>query len=186
MLVLIPLVLGVLAGVVSGGRIERWAEVRLRWSWLVVAALFVREAVALTPLSSVAELRYVYVLFLAVLVGWTAWHIRLVPWVWIIGIGALMNLAVIAANDFRMPVAAANAGRLVQAGHVGQYVVMGPDTRLSWLGDWLTVAGGFGGVYSPGDVVIGVGVAAVAFVITRGGAPTTKLDEISPELKGRE
>jgi hypothetical protein len=176
LLVLIPLALGVGAGLAAGGKLERWAEVRLRWPWLVIAALFVREAVALTPLSRIPELRYVYVLFLLVLIGWTLWHAVRVPGIWLIAIGALMNLVVIAANDFRMPVAAAYAGPLV---------VMGSDTRLAWLGDWIGIAGGALGVYSVGDAVIAVGVGVAAFAITRFQGSATKLDGLHSEPETR-
>ena len=178
MLVLIPLVLGVGAGMVTGGKLERWAGVRLRWPWLVIAALVVREAVALTPLSRIPELRFVYVLFLLVLIGWTLWHSVRVPGIWLIAVGAVMNLVVITANDFRMPVATAFAGPLVNVGKIGQYVVMGPDTRLGWLGDWIGIAGGLLGVYSLGDVVIAVGVGVASFAITKFPASMSKLDDL--------
>ena len=187
MLVLIPLVLGVGAGMVAGGKLERWAEVRLRWPWLVVAALIVREAVALTPLNRVAGLRFVYVVFLVVLIGWTLWHTSRVPGIWVIALGALMNLVAISANDFRMPVAPAYADGLARVGTAGQYVLMGPDTRLAWLADWIGIAGGALGVYSLGDAVITVGVGVASFAITRFQGSATKLDGLQSEPEsGRE
>jgi uncharacterized protein DUF5317 len=165
-LLLLPIVIGALAGLVVRGRMANWLEAPVRWPWIVLVALVVREAVALTPLRLVDPLRFVYAAFLLVLVGWTAWHVKRLPGVWIIGVGALMNLTVIAANDFRMPVAAAYAGRLVQAGHSGQYAVMDSSTRLAFLGDWLPTPVWLGGVYSPGDVVIGLGAGIVAFLLT--------------------
>ena len=187
MLVLLPLVAGVAAGLVTGGKLDHWAAVRLRWPALVIAALFVREAVALSPLGRIPELRFVYVAFLVVLIGWTLWHVPRVPGIWLIAAGALMNLVVIAANDFRMPVARAYAGGLVRVGRAGQYAVMGPDTRLSWLGDWIGIAGGALGVYSLGDVVIAVGVGVASFAITRFPGSATKLDDPTPGSEsGRE
>lgn len=177
MLVLVPLVLGIGAGLATGGKLERWAEVRLRWPWVVIAALVVREAVALTPLSRIAELRFVYVAFLAVLVLWTGWHVTRVPGIWLIGLGALMNLLVISVNDFYMPVAAGVAGRLVEVGTSGQYTLMGPATRLSFLGDWIGIAGGALGVYSLGDAVIAIGVGVASFAMTRFPASVSKLDD---------
>jgi len=175
-LVLLPLIAGVAAGMAAGGKLDHWAQIRLRWPWLVIAALLVREAVALTPLGRVAAFRFVYVAFLVVLIGWTLWHVHRVPGIWLIAIGALMNLVAIAAIDFRMPVARDFAGGLVRVGQAGQYTVMGPDTRLAWLGDWIGVAGGALGVYSLGDVVIAVGVGVASFAITRFPASATKLD----------
>ena len=161
-----PLVIGSLAGLAAGGRMQNWLDAPWRWPWLVIAALVVREAVALTPLRQVDALRFVYVLFIIVLLGWSAWHLQRMPGIWIVGIGALMNLAVIIANDFRMPVSPAGAGRLVQLGHSGQYVLMDSTTRLAWLGDWIVLPTWLGGAYSPGDVVIGAGAGIVAFLLT--------------------
>lgn len=166
MLLLLPIAVGAVAGLLVKGRMVNWLDSPIRWPWLVVLALLVREAVALTPLRLIDPLRFVYAAFLLVLIGWTLWHVKRLPGVWVIGVGALMNLVVIAANDFRMPVAAAYAGRLVAVGHSGQYVVMNSDTRLAFLGDWIATPTWLGGVYSPGDVVIGVGAGIVAFLLT--------------------
>lgn len=166
MLVLVPLAIGALAGLAAGGRMQNWLDAPWRWPGLVVAALVVRELVALTPLSQVDGLRYVYVLFILVLLGWSAWHLKRMPGIWIVSIGALMNLTVIAANGFRMPVTPAGAGRLVHLGHSGQYVLMDSSTRIAWLGDWIVLPPWLGGTYSPGDVVIGAGAGVVAFLLT--------------------
>jgi hypothetical protein len=166
LLVLLPLAIGAIAGLAAGGRMRNWLDAPFKWPGVVVGALLVREAVALTPLSRIDALRYVYVLFILVLLGWTAWNIKRMPWVWVVSVGAAMNLAVIAANDFRMPVAPGGAGRLVQVGHSGQYVLMDSSTRLAWLGDWIITPTWLGGVYSPGDVVVGLGAGIVAFMLT--------------------
>jgi hypothetical protein len=71
----------------------------------------------------------------------------------------------------------------VEQGHAGQYVVMGSATHLNWLADWIGVPGPLGGAYSPGDAVVGLGIAAVAFLATRQhAAPATKLDETSGRI----
>jgi hypothetical protein len=179
LLVLVPLAIGAIVGLAAGGRMTNWLQAPLRWTWVVVAALVVREAIILTPLSRIDWLRYVYVIFLAVLLGWTLWHVRRLPAVWIVSIGAAMNLVVVLANDFRMPVAPDYAGRLAHLEHSGQYVLMDSGTRVFWLGDWIAVPGWVGGVYSPGDMVIAIGIGVVAFLMTAWyRAPSrTKLDE---------
>jgi hypothetical protein len=166
LLVLVPLAIGTFAGLAAGGRLRNWLDAPFRWPGLVIGALLVREAVALTPLNRIDALRYVYVLSVLVLLGWTAWHVKRMPGVWIVSIGAAMNLVVIAANDFRMPVAPAGAGRLVHIGHSGQYVLMDSSTRLAWLGDWIVLPSWLGGTYSPGDLVVGLGAGVVAFMLT--------------------
>ncbi len=183
MLLLVALLIGLLGGITTGGKLGNVAHLNIRWPWLVVAALVVREAAVLSPLSGVEGVQYAYVAALAALVAWTAWHGSRLRGAWIVAIGAAMKLLVVIANGARMPVAPALAGRLVDRGHIGQYAVMGSGTNLGWLGDWIGVPGPLGGAYSPGDVVVAVGIAAVAFFATRQGpAAATKLDETSGRI----
>ena len=183
MLLLVALVLGLLAGIVSGGKAGNLAHVTFRWPWFVLAVLIIREATILTPLSRVEGVQYVYAAALAGLIAWTLWHIRRLRGVWIVALGATLNLIVVIANGARMPVAPALAGHLVQRGHVGQYVVMGSGTNLGWLADWIGVPGPLGGAYSPGDFVVALGIASVAFFATRQGpAAPTKLDQTSKRI----
>ena len=183
MLLLVGLVVGLGVGIATGGKLGNLAHLRFRWPWLVLAALIVREAAVVTPLSRVDGVQYVYAAALAALVAWTVWHVDRVRGVLLVAIGAAMNLVVVLANGARMPVAPSLAGSLVQRGHVGQYVLMGPDTRLNWLADWIGVPGPLGGAYSPGDVVVGLGIGLVAYFATRQlAAAPTKLDETSGQL----
>jgi len=172
MLLLVALVIGLLAGIATGGKLGNVANLSIRWPWLVVAALVVREAAILSPLSGVDGVQYLYVAALAALVAWTAWHATRLRGAWIVAIGAGLNLLVVIVNGARMPVATELAGRLLERGHIGQYVVMGSGTNMGWLGDWIGVPGPLGGAYSPGDVVIAIGIAAVAFFATRQAAAT--------------
>ncbi|TMB89452.1 MAG: hypothetical protein E6J18_11130 [Chloroflexi bacterium] len=167
MLLLAALVIGLVAGITSGGKLGNAANLAFRWPWLVIAALIVKEATALSSLSRIEGIQYLYAATLALLVAWTVWHIERVRGVWIVAAGAALNLIVVLANGARMPVAPALAGDLVERGHSGQYVVMGPATNLSWLADWIAVPAQLGGAYSPGDVVVALGIATVAFFATR-------------------
>ncbi|HEY2598715.1 MAG TPA: DUF5317 family protein [Candidatus Dormibacteraeota bacterium] len=183
MLLLVALVIGLVAGVAAGGKLGNVANVNIRWPWLVVAALVVREAAALSPLSEVDGVQYVYVVALAALVAWTAWHSSRLRGAWIVAVGAAMNLVVIIANGARMPVAPSLAGPLLERSHIGQYMMMGPGSNLGWLGDWIGVPGPLGGAYSPGDAVIAIGIGTVAFLATRQRSATaTKLDETSGRI----
>lgn len=177
MLVLVPLVLGLLIGVASGGKIGNLAHLKLRWPWFVLVVLLIREAAVIDPLSRIDGVQYVYAASLAGLVGWTAWHVRRVPGVWVVTLGAAMNLIVILANGARMPVASGLAGSLLSRGHVGQYVLMGPDTNLNWLADWIGFPWPVKGAYSPGDLVIAVGIGIVVLLGTvHPSDAATKLD----------
>ena len=177
MLVLVPLVLGLLIGVASGGKIGNLAHLKLRWPWFVLAALLIREAAVIDPLSRIDGIQYLYAASLGGLVGWTAWHVKRVPGVWVVTLGAAMNLVVILVNGARMPVAAGLAGSLLERGHVGQYVVMGPGTNLNWLADWIGFPWPVKGAYSPGDLVIAVGIGIVVLLGTvHQSDAATKLD----------
>lgn len=183
MLLLVALVIGLLAGLATGGKLGNVANLDIRWPWLVIAALAVREVAVLSPLSKVEGVQYVYLAALAALVVWTAWHASRLRGAWIVATGAALNLAVVIANGARMPVATDLAGRLAVRGQLGQYVVMGPDTNLGWLGDWIGVPGPLGGAYSPGDIVIAIGIAVVSFFASRQRpAAATKLEETSGRI----
>src|SRR5207253_2079210 len=124
MLWLFAIVLGVVFGLVTGGRIGNLAGLRFRWPWLIIAAVVVRESVVLTPLGRVDGARYAYVLALAAIVAWTIWQFDRVRGIWLITAGAALNLLVIVVNGARMPVAPEFAVALLRRGNVGQYTVM--------------------------------------------------------------
>ena len=182
MLLLAALALGLVAGLLTGGKLDNLADIRFRWPWFVIAALVVREATVYSPLSRIEGIQYLYCAALAMLVAWTVWHIDRVRGVLLVAIGAALNLVVVVVNGARMPVAPALAGSLAERGHIGQYVVMGPGTNLNWLADWIGVPGPLGGAYSPGDVVVAFGIAGVAFFATRQHAPVAKLNETSGRI----
>jgi hypothetical protein len=183
LLLLAALVLGLVSGIVTGGKLGNVANLRFQWPWFVVAALVIREATVFSPLSGIEGVQYVYAAALAALIAWTLWHIHRLQGAWIVAIGAACNLIVVIANGARMPVAPALAGYLLQRGHVGQYVVMGSGTNLNWLADWIGVPGPLGGAYSPGDMVVALGIAIVAFFATRQGPiAATKLEETSGRI----
>jgi Family of unknown function (DUF5317) len=175
MLLLAGLVIGVAAGVVTGGKLGNLSTLRFRWPYFVLLVLVIKEVVLLTPLNRIDGTQFVYAASLAALVGWTVWNIDLLPGVWLVSVGSALNLLVVLVNGGRMPVSPELAARgshlLVDRGFIGQYVLMGPHTHLSWLADWLAFPGPLGRVlpeaYSPGDFVSALGIAVVTFLATR-------------------
>ena len=178
MLWVAAIALGLVAGFATRGRIDNLARLHFRWPWLVVAVLAIRAAAVLTPLHSVDGVQYLYVAGLAALVAWALWHVKRVAGIWLVAVGSSLNLVVIAANSGRMPVAPELAGSLVQRGHLGQYAVMASDTHLNWLGDWISLRGliGWGPLdaYSPGDLIVALGIAAVTALAMRIGTGATE------------
>src|SRR3981081_4606301 len=121
MLWLAALALGLIVGFATRGSLENLARIRLRWPWLVVAAVVIRAAILLPPFSRIDGVQYVYLGALAALLAWTLWQIELVRGIWLIAVGSALNLLVIATNGSRMPVAGELAGPLVHSGTFGQF-----------------------------------------------------------------
>ena len=166
MIWLIAIAVGLGFGLVTGGKLTNLGKLRFRWPWIVVAVIVVRFLVLSTPLNSVEGAQYLYVSALVVIVAWTAWHSRRVRGIWLISVGAALNLVVILANGGRMPVAPELATSMAGRANVGQYTLMGSQTNLNILGDWIKL-GPISQAYSPGDVLIAVGLAIVVFLAIR-------------------
>jgi Family of unknown function (DUF5317) len=168
------LAIGLIAGFAIHGRIDNLARLRFRWAWLVVAVLLIRGVILLTPIRHINGVQYLYLAALTALVAWTVWQIQLVRGIWLIAAGTALNLVVVALNGARMPVAPDLAGALVHSGTLGQYAVMTAQTNLGWLADWIALPGPIGRLvpeaYSPGDVVVAVGIAAVIALAMRSPA----------------
>lgn len=156
---------GIVVGLLAGGRIEGLSGLHFRWPALAVAGLLV-QVVLFTPAGdrlagSLAPGIYVastLAVFAAVLR-----NIRL-PGMAIVALGSLSNLAAIAANGGAMPAdpAALAAAGLDSAGsHTNSVVV--PDPALRLLTDIFAIPASvpFANVFSVGDVLIGVGIVVV-------------------------
>jgi hypothetical protein len=81
---------------------------------------------------------------------------RTMPGAWLIGVGAMLNSIVTFVNG-GMPV---DPGALTLSGKAppsdGLHVILGPDTRLSFLADVLLIPV-INNIYSIGDVVLAIG-----------------------------
>ena len=165
------ILLGLVFGLLTGGRLENVARLRFRAPWLLVGAVVVREVILLTPLGRYDGARFVYVAALIVILAWTVQHWPFVRGVWLVSAGIALNLMVIVLNGERMPVAHELAGSLLRhGGTIGQYTVMGDATRLNLLGDWIAIYP-VPEVYSVGDVLIALGLAIVVFSAARNPRP---------------
>ena len=108
------------------------------------------------------------------------WQNRAAPWVLVIVLGLALNSLALAANGGRMPVsgeALSGAGGPIALGAetvlTPRYVLAGPGTRMTALGDSLSVRiGNAGVVLSPGDVVMALGLAAFVQRRMRGATPS--------------
>src|SRR5437773_12050204 len=103
MLWLFAIVAGLLFGLVVGGRVGNLARLRFRWPWLILAAVVVREAVALTPLNRVPGAQYLYVVSLAAIVAWTRCNFSRLSGICLTTPGAAPTLVVISTHGARIP-----------------------------------------------------------------------------------
>ena len=162
MFILYGVVVGLVAGLIGGGRLERLAAIRFRLWWLAIVALAVQIAL-FSPLAdalsaSIARLAYVVSTAIVGLVVGANLRIAGVP---LIALGAVLNLAAIVANGGAMP---ASETALATAGiSIGDHTnsvaatspALAPLTDVFALPAWLPLAN----VFSVGDVLSGLGVA---------------------------
>ena len=174
MIWLIAIALGLVFGLVTGGSIGRLSKLSFRWPWLIIAVVLIRQALLLTPLGRVAGARYIYVAALLAIIAWVLWHSARVRGIWLIAAGAALNLIVIVANNARMPVAPELAGAVLPRTNPGLYTLMGSQTNLNILGDWIRL-GPIPEAYSVGDVLIALALAIVVFLAVRNPPPYKEL-----------
>jgi hypothetical protein len=169
--ILYAIPIGILAGLVLGGKLDRLGDLRLRWAPLAVSGLLVQVALFADPISSaVGDLApAIYVLSTAVVLVAVLRDVR-VPGMAVIAIGAASNLAAIVANGGYMPADPAALASVVElsAGYSNSVVVSDPALRP--LTDLFALPATFplANVFSVGDVLIGIGVAATIVATMRG------------------
>jgi hypothetical protein len=168
--ILYAIPVGILAGYLLGGRLDRLGALHLHWVWLAVLGLAV-QLIQFSPVGGtwvgdagpslfVASTAIVLVAVLRNLA---------IPGVAVIAIGAACNLAAIVANGGWMPadpVALASAG-IFPSGATNSIVVTNPALRP--LTDLFALPAGLplANVFSIGDVLIGIGVAATIALAMR-------------------
>jgi len=175
MLYLVALLIGLAVGRLRGGRLSLFAQLRLRWLWLVPIALVI-QLLIFPWLSGRPLLPYatapLHLVSYALLIVWMLRNLHAVP-IRAFLLGAGCNLAAIAANGGFMPAsvtALRGAGlegvvrSLLDRGTVANVILMSDATRLNALGDWLYLPKWlpFSTAFSVGDVVIMIGLAWLA------------------------
>jgi hypothetical protein len=171
MFILYAVLVGLLVGVLAGGRASGLGRVRFRWAPLVFVG-FLTQVVLFSPLVTerVGWLGApVYVASTAVVLVVLLRNLS-VPGLPIVALGALSNFLAIVANGGYMPAstgALAALGKSPAAGYSNSSVVA--DPALAPLTDIFALPARlpFANVFSIGDVLIGVGVAAAIVVAMR-------------------
>ena len=171
MFILYAIPIGIVLGLLAGGRLSRLGELHLRWVPLILLGLAVQVAIFTDVVGrAVGDAGpIVYVASTAVVLAAVLRNVD-VPGVWLIAIGAACNLAAIVANGGWMPADAAaleSIGGLTN-GYTNSIVVADPALRpltdIFALPARLPLAN----VFSIGDVLIGIGIAATIVLAMRG------------------
>lgn len=183
MFILYAIPIGIVAGYLLGGRLDRLGRLRFRWAALALIGLAVQVALFSDPLSTLVgdagPMVYVastVAVLIAVLRNFE------IPGLGLVLLGAGSNLVAILANGGYMPAdpeAAASVGGIAPGYSNSSVVaepVFEPLTDIFATPAWLP----FANVFSVGDVLIAVGVG-VAIVIGMRTAPSPSAGTGEPE-----
>lgn len=182
--------LGLVVGFLRGGRLTRLAETPVRMPWLAGIAWLMQALLFSVGLPDAWSGFTVPIFFTSMaLVGVVIVANRQIPGLVLFGVGLLMNASVLTANGGFMPVAdtalqAAGSSATIdimrERGRVQKTFLMRPDSPLWFLGDVLPFPPARK-VYSPGDLVAGVGVfLLVVGGMGRGASRTTSSAQPAP------
>lgn len=181
MFILYAIPVGIVAGYLLGGRLERLGSLRFRWAPLALLGLAVQVALFSDPLAEVVGDAGppIYVASTAAVLVTVLRNLD-IPGVAIVALGACSNLVAIIANGGYMPAdpdALASIGG-VAPGYSNSSIVanpaLGPLTDIFAIPAWMPLAN----VFSIGDVLIGVGVALTIAIGMRA--------EVAPGRAGME
>jgi hypothetical protein len=174
--VLLAIPIGVLVGLLIGGRLDRLSQIRFAWAWLAVVGLAIQVVLFSTTIADtfpggVGEAIYVASTGMVLV---AVWRNLAVPGLALVAVGAISNLAAIVANSGVMPTTAealAAAGLDPEDGFSNSAVL--PDPALAPLTDIFAIPAGlpFANVFSVGDVLIGLGVVLTIAIGMRRGDP---------------
>ncbi len=145
----------------AGGRIGRLGLVRPRARWLLAAGLGLQVLIISIAPDGVYGLHAaIHVASYGLVIGFVAVNLSL-PYLWLMALGGMLNLAAIAANDGVMP---ADPSALAAAGIVTDPQSFSNSTAVTepallLLGDilWVPEAWPVSNVFSIGDIVIVIG-----------------------------
>jgi len=188
--ILYAIPVGMLLGLLLGGRPTGLAALQFRWPWLIIAGLLVQVVLFTDAVAArVGELGpgigpVIYVGSTAAVFAGVLRNVR-IPGMALVALGALSNLAAIAANGGYMPAGAAAMAALGKTdptiysnSAVVTHPALEPLTDIFAIPAWVP----FANIFSIGDVLIGLGVVVIVAAAMRldpaaAGSPTPSRDE---------
>jgi hypothetical protein len=191
MFILYAIVVGLAVGLALGGHPSRLGRLHIRWSTAIAAGLLIQVALFSTSLGEEAGdlAPWIYLGSTVLVLAAVVRNID-IPGMALVAIGGASNAVAILANGGYMPVspdALQAMGRAEQTGYSNsrlvQDVVLAPLTDLFAMPVWIPGAN----VFSVGDILIGVGIAAaIVLTMRRDGldarTATTDLDPLAGAL----
>jgi hypothetical protein len=153
------------------GRLGRLAEIRIRYTWVILVALAVQILITVVVPSAPHVLLVAAHVATYVLAAFVVWANRRLPGLVVIGVGAMLNAVTITLNDGTLPAsptALASAGIKIDPGEFANSGEVHHPV-LAFLGDimatphWLP----FPNVISLGDIIILVGATVLLHGVTR-------------------
>ncbi len=177
MFILYAIPLGIVAGYLSGGRLDGLLALQVRWTPLILVGIVVQLAIFSEPIGGLVEPAgpALYVASTAAVLLAVLRNVA-IPGMVVVAVGAASNLAAIAANGGWMPADALALASIGGGGtgYTNSIVVADPALRpltdLWALPAWLP----FSNVFSIGDVLIGAGVAATIALAMRRSSPAPR------------
>ena len=180
MFLLYAVVIGVVIGLVTGGRISGLAAIRIRWPGAIVGGLVI-QVVLFSPqvAARVGDLGpWIYVAS-TMLVGAAVLRNWALPGMPVVAAGAACNLVAILANGGSMPASRAaielmgGPGPAIQAGYSNSSIAADPTlwflTDVFAMPRWVPLAN----VFSLGDLLIAGGIALVIVLAMRSARAAT-------------
>ncbi|MFL5778585.1 MAG: DUF5317 family protein [Chloroflexota bacterium] len=171
MFILYAVLAGLVVGLLLGGRVGGLSRLDLRWTWLAIGGFLVQVVLFSTPVTDrVGALGpIVYVLSTAAVLLAVLRNLA-IPAMWVVALGAGLNLVAIVTNGGYMPAdpaALAALGHGLPDSYTNSAVVAAP--ALQPLTDVFVLPAGipFRNVFSIGDALIGLGIAGVIVVAMR-------------------
>lgn len=175
MILVVATIIALLIALLRGGRLTRLAELRLRYAWLVLAAVVLQYLLVydILPWPALPGISLVYLLTVVsylMLLG-MVWANRSLPGMLLVGLGIASNLIVMMANGGWMPITPEAVEWLGHSSRVAEgsvarvwgskdIVLPRGSTRLWWLSDVFVLVPPFpvASAFSIGDMLTAVGV----------------------------
>lgn len=170
MFIVYAIPIGIVVGLLLGGKVDRLADLRLRWAPLALLGLVVQVLLFSDPISAAVGdgAPAIYVASTAAVLIAVLRDVA-IPGMALIAIGAGSNLVAIGANGGYMPADPMALASVVELtpGYSNSVVVADPALRPLTDIFALPAAIPFANVFSVGDVLIGIGVAATIVIAMR-------------------